>query len=430
MQKKSERTDDLDYTVPEISLFTILNGGNGIVSDLVAKWIAASDMKPSSLFTTETGQEATEQYSPNSSMAYLEVLRKHFPYSLKSANLLCHLAWEYANAWNKDVRELKYLEIALEYIQLFDKNDFAIKHGVCAIIWNEILRKFVKIAIKIVNQIGNPNDESKPHETFTDIMVSKQNCFEFCKKYIQFIIFPNFQIPDFVGCCNRFLDHLIDSRNSPKDTPMFEVILQDGAKPALVTRAIQYNQANSDIIELHFQLNEAILIITSLNVTVKNSMSSLFNDASKELFACDICMVLALPIPRPDDIVNKLRKHFLHRTINATVDLIRKDYQEVYLADFVVWTERLMSLGKRWTLNLDDLQKYQIIQLYTRGWDEFAETKLDSLEQPSTMGKTLLSIAGTRLNQYVKDKPDLYSRVLATGSRVSAYLEKLVRKNI
>lgn len=68
----------------------------------------------------------------------------------------------------------------------------------------------------------------------------------------------------------------------------------------------------------------------------------------------------------------------------------------------------------------------QVIQLYTRGWDELAETKLNSLAQPSSMGKTLLLITGTRLNEYIKDKPDVYSRVVSIGTLISSYLETLV----
>lgn len=85
------------------------------------------------------------------------------------------------------------------------------------------------------------------------------------------------------------------------------------------------------------------------------------------------------------------------------------------------------SLSTKWTLSQEDLLKYQIVQLYTRGWDECAETKLSQVEQPASMGKTLISITGTRLNNFVKNKPELYSRVLGIGSRLSSYLEKLVR---
>lgn len=166
--------------------------------------------------------------------------------------------------------------------------------------------------------------------------------------------------------------------------------------------------------------------MSSLNVSVKGSMNSLFNERSRELLACDISKELKESIPRADDVVNKSRKHFLHRTINVAVDLIRKDFQDVYMNDFNLWIEKVIVLSKKWTLNQEDVLKYQIVQLYTRGWDACAETKLSQIEQPHTMGKTLISITGTRLNNFVKDNPELYSRVLAIGSRISSYLEALV----
>lgn len=209
----------------------------------------------------------------------------------------------------------------------------------------------------------------------------------------------------------------------------FEEMLQDAEmKPALTTRANKQSRANVEIIELHSQLLEVMLIISSLNVTVKGTMNSLFNEVSRELLACDISKELNEPIPRPDDLVNKSRKHFLHKTINVAVDLIRKDFENVYLTDFNVWIEKVLILARKWTINQDELVKYQVVQLYTRGWDECAELKLKTVTEPSSMGKMLISITGSRLNNFVKDKPELYSRVLAIGTRLSSYLEKLVKK--
>lgn len=206
----------------------------------------------------------------------------------------------------------------------------------------------------------------------------------------------------------------------------FEELLQDGPEAALATRANYQVRANMRMIELHQQLLEVILIFTSLSVSTKYPLNSLFNESSKALLACDISTDLNESVLRPDDVVNKSRKHFLHRSINAAVDLIRKDFHEIYLTDFNQWMDRIMSIGKRWTMNLDDLTKYQIVQLYTRGWDDCAEPKLKQIVQTPAMGKTLMSITGTRLNMYVKEKPELYSRVLAVGSRLNAFLETLV----
>lgn len=226
--------------------------------------------------------------------------------------------------------------------------------------------------------------------------------------------------------CSTILNFIKESLNSQLVTLKFEELLQDGRKPALSTQANQQPRANIEIIELHSQLLEVMLIISSLNVNVKGSMNSLFNEVSRELLVCDISKELSESIPRPDEVVNKSRKSFLHRTINAAVDLIRKDFEDIYLTDFNSWMEKVMQLAKKWTLNQEDLIKYQVIQLYTRGWDEGAELKLSQVSQPSSMGKMLISITGTRLNNLVKNKPELYSRVLAIGSRISSYLEELV----
>lgn len=219
---------------------------------------------------------------------------------------------------------------------------------------------------------------------------------------------------------------MIASRSSQAVVLKFEELLQDGPEPALVTRANEHVRANMEIIELHQQLFDVLLIFTSLNVSTKYPLNSLFNESSKALLARDISTELNETIPRPDDLVLKSRKHFMHRTINAAVDLIRKDFHEVYLTDFNNWIEKVMSLGKRWTMNLDDLLKYQVTQLYTRGWDDCAEPKLTQIPKSTAMGKTLMSITGTRLNLYVKEKPELYSRVLAVGSRLNAFLETMV----
>lgn len=72
------------------------------------------------------------------------------------------------------------------------------------------------------------------------------------------------------------------------------------------------------------------------------------------------------------------------------------------------------------------IPKSKVTELYIRGWDDFAETKLEQLAQPSSMGKKLLRITGARLNQYIKDKPEIYTRVVSIGSLISLYLETLV----
>lgn len=164
----------LEYTVPDISLMTIFNGGNGIVSELVAKWIASTGVKPSAFFTVPNEgdeEELTEAYTPNLAVSYLELLRKHFPFSLRPGVLLCHLALKYAQAWSDNIEKFEFLSISLQYLDLFEKSDLALKHGICCIIWNKVLRKYLQTSIKLLNNIGRSAEESKTHSAFNDIMV-------------------------------------------------------------------------------------------------------------------------------------------------------------------------------------------------------------------------------------------------------------------
>lgn len=161
----------LDYFIPDISLMTILNGGNGIVTDLVAKWIASTGIKPCAFFRPAEQEEATEHFTPNTALSYLDVLRTHFPFSLQSGVLLCHLTWEYASAWSKSPHQFEYLAASLEYLSLFDAQDQALKHGICCLIWNAILRKYIKVSVKLVNSGGKGADELREQSKFTDVMV-------------------------------------------------------------------------------------------------------------------------------------------------------------------------------------------------------------------------------------------------------------------
>lgn len=163
----------LEYTIPDISLMTIFSGGNGVVSEMVAKWIASTRVKPSEFFKapSEGEEELTEDYTPNSAVSYLDLLRKHFPFSLRSGVLLCHLAMEYANAWANNPEKFEYLSTSIEYLTLFEKSDFALKHGIGCIIWNNVLRKYIQISIKLMNNVGRSVDESKL-PSFNDSMVS------------------------------------------------------------------------------------------------------------------------------------------------------------------------------------------------------------------------------------------------------------------
>lgn len=149
------------------------------------------------------------------------------------------------------------------------------------------------------------------------------------------------------------------SRYHKEASIKFEELLQEGKTPLAVS-ATQQEAANSDLITLHLQMNQILLLMTSLNVNFKHSTQSLFNEASQPLFGTELNARQSFEIPRTDEMVTKQRQKFLHRTIKAAVDLVRFDFEDTYVNDYEIWVEKLMALAKQWTINTEDLLKFQV----------------------------------------------------------------------
>lgn len=128
----------------------------------------------------------------------------------------------------------------------------------------------------------------------------------------------------------------------------------------MAVSATQQDAANSDLITLHMQMNQVLLLVTSLNVNFKHSTHSLFNEASQQLFGAEINTRQSVEIPRTDEMVKKQRQKFLHRTIKAATDLIRFDFEATYVKDYEIWAEKVMALAKQWTINTEEMLKFQV----------------------------------------------------------------------
>lgn len=163
----SERPS-LPYSVPEISLSKLLCGGKGIISDLVAKWLASTGISPATFFKSIEDCVA-ENVTLSSPELYIRSLRKHFPFSLTSGVLLAHLTWEFMSAWNENVQELELFAVALECLETFDEADYSIHHGIACKIWNQFVRQAYVRSIKVVNRMDDA--KSSTAHGFTDVMV-------------------------------------------------------------------------------------------------------------------------------------------------------------------------------------------------------------------------------------------------------------------
>lgn len=311
----------LPYTIPDISLISILEGGKGIISELVAKWMASTPIRASAFF------ESSDVLTP---AICFKTLQKHFPFSLNEDIVLTHVAWEYACAWNDNIQHLEYLNMILQCLNAFREPESILLHGICCRIWNRFVRQAIITVMKVLNRSDDGNDE------FSDTI-----------------------IPEFVSLCDKFIALLVQSKNRKEIVMKFEELLQDGKVPLIVT-VTQEDVANSDMILLHMQLNQIMLLLASLNVNFKYTIHDMFNETTQHLFGQEINARFVVENPRPDEGVNKNRRHFIRRLINAAIDLIRFDFEETYVKDYDFWMDRIMSLATTWGLNTEELTKHEV----------------------------------------------------------------------
>ncbi|XP_053690684.1 rab3 GTPase-activating protein non-catalytic subunit isoform X2 [Sabethes cyaneus] len=430
----------LNYQKPSVSLKGILKGGQGIVAEMVAKWVGASGIDPEKL-VIEVPEEAVEneqagvqepaaterkerkrlqllkqnllqtsEYGGSSDaeldpiLYNLSILRRHFPFSLDSGTLLCHLAWEYICDWSKNMSNMASLHAGLACLNAIPRLQYSMKHGLCCMIWNAHLKIPLEATKKLVNKVGRLPKE---------------------KLCLQDIGISDALVPQFLESCLKFFDHFSHSIDHDKLELRFEELLQEGPIP-LTSLAAQQSPANMALLKLHHELTTVLLILTSFNIKYQKPIQQFFDGTANQSFFAEINRQLSYSFPKADLLLKRVRFEFLCKTISATMDLIREDLQNVFYTDHIGWVERLEQLAEVWEISTTELRKHQIIELYSHGWDVYAEELLENIVPDQAFGTLLLAIAGRRLTIYTKANPRLWGQVAAVGPLLTDYLDTLV----
>ncbi|XP_058825550.1 rab3 GTPase-activating protein non-catalytic subunit [Topomyia yanbarensis] len=430
----------LKYQKPDVSLKEILKGGQGIVAEMVAKWVAASGIDPEKLVieipdeaveneqagvqepaaserkerkrlqmikqdllqTSEYGGSIESELDP---LLYnLSILRRHFPFSLDSGTLLCHLAWEYICDWSKNMANISCLSAGLACLKAVPRLQHSMKHGLCCMIWNAHLKIPLEATRKLVNKVGRLPKE---------------------KLCLQDIGISDALVPQFLENCLEFLDHFSQSIDHDKLELRFEELLQDGPIP-LTALAIQQNAANMALLKLHHELATVLLILTSFNVKYQKPIQQFFDGMANQSFFAEINRQLPYTLPKADLLLKRARFEFLCKTITASMDLIREDLENVFYTEHIAWMERIEQLSEVWEISTTELKKHQIVELYSHGWDTYAEELLENIVPDQALGNLLLAIAGRRLAIYTKANPRVWSQVAAVGPLLTDYLDTLI----
>ncbi|XP_056636903.1 rab3 GTPase-activating protein non-catalytic subunit [Diorhabda sublineata] len=408
----------LTHKDPVVSLNYVLQKGKGSVSELVAQWLTKAGINPLNINLNEDLDKndddllkenwATIDHSIKEENLFLHInlLKKQFPYSVNSNYLLTNMSWEYASAWQKDMQNLDLLEAAISCLNCI--RDVHIRQGLYQLIWNTHLKIVSESASKLINKVGKvPKERLCKQETgLTD-----------------------YQMSLFSNILNKFLDSFmqtaIQSQRVSKAQLNFENIWDNGGQP-LVELAVQQKLVNFELLHVHYQLSLVLLMIITFSIKYSKPINNLFDTSVGNLFFTDMQKKLEISCNKSDTKLNSSRSQFLFKIISASLETVTVDNSgEIYSTDHVHWTNKCLDLGGSWNLEVDELRRYQVVQLYVSGYDSLAYRQMYMVKDRKELGKCLLKVTAKRLSHYLASSPDYCQNITCLTTMVTHYMETL-----
>lgn len=322
----------LPYDRPDCSLYAIFTGGKGIVAELVAKWLTHSELHPKKIL------ENYENTNNDIVVKNLHLLREHFPFSLQSGVLLCHMTWDYFCHWSNNLPSLEYLRAGIKCLEQFQIDDLALKHGLCCMIWNAHLKIPLEATKKLIHKAGRLPKERLCQQ---DIGVSDA------------------LIPELLEETLRFFEHFLSSLEHKSRELVFEELLIDGQIP-LPHLSLQQNHGIKMILQLHIELCKVLHLIALFSLKIPKPMQLLFDAMSNQTFFVEINRELNYTLPPPDMILQKHRLEFLCKAVTGSMDFIREDLQTLYVQEHVSHMQLIEELADLWQLDKTDIKKHEV----------------------------------------------------------------------
>ncbi|XP_076244895.1 rab3 GTPase activating protein isoform X2 [Calliopsis andreniformis] len=422
----------LSFDKLDISLGSILLGGKGSVSEIVAKWIASTGIDPAMLIDT-TDIEFDQTQLTNDSLEGLHSLNNTFNVSdvpsedsvepsmpveveneVKSdpsatTCILANVCWEFAMSWNKDISQLKSLEAALYVLRQIPMKHM--KHGVCCLLWSVHIKKRMETVAKLINKLGK--------------LPKERLC-------VQEVGLTDIQSITFLQNCVTFFEIFIDSEvleTGQNTVVKFEELWEgytSGPQP-FAALAISQAPAWYDLIMLHVQLANVLYMMAHFNLKVTKPLNNLFESVVQPYFFQTMSDKVMLTWYR-DDKRDSLRTEFLCRVITASMDFIHQettDGRTFSSTQAIEWMSRCQTLASIWKINNDELRIHQVCQLYVNGFDQLADEVVAAVNDVEKLAVNLLPIAGRRMMAYLSKAPDLLEEVSRISPALTEYLESL-----
>ncbi|XP_017152440.1 rab3 GTPase-activating protein regulatory subunit [Drosophila miranda] len=439
---------EMPYETPDCSLKSIVNGGKGIVTELAAKWLVSAQLHPSKIVEitapeneqdeesrvltrakvkeeeaaavaaaaaaaekqendeTESELELAKEVqvpAPEPVLERLALLRAHFPFSLESGVLLSLMSWQYMVQWSKQLSSLDHMRSALLCLAEFRIPDWALKHGICCMLWNATLKFPLQAAAKLMQKVGR-------------LPVDKM-----CQQDLEM---SAGKVPEFLELSLEFLQHFSTSLEHEKRELHFEQSLSEGALP-LQFLALQQHHAMPKLLQLQTELCSVLHFIAFFQLRVTKPLTLLFDAMGNKALLAEINKELPYILPGPDLVLQQQRTDFLCRVVSVTMDLIREDLQQLYILDHVYYMAKICTLADSWELDKLPILRRQIVELYAFGYDAEAQTLLQDISEDEELGRLLLEIAGRRLNLYAESSQSTFLKIASVGHQLLGYLDNL-----
>ncbi|KAL3873895.1 hypothetical protein ACJMK2_036974 [Sinanodonta woodiana] len=390
----------------KISVSCLLEGGKGCITEVIAQYVARSDLKPEDLYrpvreeTEKEGKhtqleekmetdEITEKSVQEKILDLMADLRLRFPHSLENDVLFSNCCWEYTVLWNKEPEEVDCLKTSLDFLKLVQ--NAVLRHGVAFMMWHMFMSKRFKATALLMEKVGRvPKDR-------------------LCRKDVG--ISEN-RLPDFVGQVVEFLHLMMEANCEINEVPVFNIehAWHNGkGSVSLVELAIDKKVTNYHLIRHHYHL--ALMMHAILIFRIKSlKVLSLFDSRGRNAFFVDLHSHPYLPNTDVDLAVSVTRRQFFCKLITRVVMALLNSitaadcpesptFSVAKLRSSPVnkWPTLALDLSHEFGLDIDFIKRHHVCELYSAGLDKLAEEVLLTVNDHDTIGSELLQIVRLRI---------------------------------
>lgn len=340
------------------SLKTIITGGKGIITDLVAQWLICMRIHPNELSVLNHENEQANPEENNKEKHYVIplvlLLKRYFPYSVENSMLLCLMAWHYMFYWSQHLVQLEYFEAAMICLKQLSLQDFLLKQKVCCLLWKATVRIPFQLVSKLIHKIGHLPTEKLCQQELGMSAVAITRFLELSLEYL-------LELNQAVMNCGE-----IDKKEY---LVRYEDILIEGPEPiqSLITKQ---HPVIINLLELQTELCYVLHFITFFQLKYMKALTKLFDTARYKAFFIDIntdqCnnpynLQSSYRLPQVHADLQSVRLNFLRKSMTASIDLLRTNVDgTIFSKEYLKYTKRVLSLTNLWILDQQSILRQQV----------------------------------------------------------------------